>query len=272
MVEPKRKLVSAWLKHILLVVVLIVATLLLLELPQLYFAKADEKLLLESDSSTYTLKAVNTEEISFQEKLGLFQDNGKGCWFGEPEVFKEEALREAENTMAEEIALLLNGLYAPITIALQEELAVSEGFRVRVIYNDQEKRYSWEIGLLVFTIPDLKWVGRVIWDMESNKIFILQMEMLDWESGIIFLDNADGWDKTFTEYYYAEEIDVWEEFDGHVEISGVLLAPIPCWIMENSDLMQELAGLYDKLFGMYGILSQPFYHRNREWKSEITSN
>lgn len=251
MVEPKRKLVSALLKHILLVVVLIAATLLLLELPQLYFAKADEKLLLESDSSTYTLKAVNTEEISFQEKLGLFQDNGKGCWFGEPEVFRKEALREAENTMAEEIDLLLNGLYAPITIALQEELAVSEGFRVRVIYSDQDKRFSWEIGLLAFTIPDLEWGGMVIWDMESNKIFVLQMEMLDWESGSIFFDIADGWDAAFTEYYYEEGIDAWEDFEGYVEKSGVMLAPVSGWIMESSDLRQELMDLYDKLFGMY---------------------
>lgn len=105
--------------------------------------------------------------------------------------------------------------------------------------------------------------GMVIWDMESNKIFVLQMVMLDWGSDAILFDTADGWDKAFTEYYYAEGIDVWEDFDGHVENSGVMLAPIPYWIMANSDLMQELAGLYDKLFVMYG--SDPGEMQERDY-------
>lgn len=250
--NKRKENTSAFIKTFFIIFGLIGATILLLQVPSMYFEKADKQLLSEQGRSEYVLKPVIAEKISIEEKLDVFRDNVKEYWFGEPEIWKDDTLHAMEKTLADELDLLLNGLYAPITIALREEMASSEGFQVRIIYEGKEdKRYSWEIGLLYFDIPDISWGGVIIFDVESSQIFVLEMNCSVWESDNVFGDKADfdDWIASYEAYY--RDIDVWENFDGVCDKTHVALAAISFENMLSSGVLPELINLYDKLSGRY---------------------
>lgn len=247
MKKYKENAVLVFMKPFLIILCLVSATLLLVQLPALYFEKADAQLLMEQGQSEYMLKSVLTEKIFFEEKLDVFLNSGKGCWFGEPEVWDEETDRVMEKALADEMELLLNGLYAPITIALREEVASSVGCQVRIIYTEEDRTYSWEMGMLTFDISEIGWRGMLVFDVESNKIFLLRMEclMCQPDNGFIEMDDSGSWIEGFEAYY--DGVKVWHKFEGICDQTYVLLEPI----MSNDKVMEELGALYDKLCGVY---------------------
>lgn len=247
MKKYKENAVLVFMKPVLIILCLLGATLLLLQLPGFYFENADAQLLMEQGQSEYMLKSVVTEKISFEEKLDFFLDGGKGCWFGEPELWEEDTLRTMEKVLADEMELLLNGLYAPVTIALREEVASSEGGQVRIIYTEEDRTNSWEMGMLVFDIPEIGWKGMLVFDVESNKIFLLLMECLMWQTdnGFMEMDDSRSWIEGFEAYY--DGVEFWHKFEGICNQTHVLVQPI----MSNDEVMQELGAWYDKLCGVY---------------------
>lgn len=238
-------------KYILLFVALCGTTLLLLKLPELYFRREDKRLLTESGQSVYELKTVSQDMILFSEKLELFI-NSKEYMLNKEIVLQGEKLIAAEKRVAEEINALLSGSYAPVTQALAEGEANSLGFSVGVIYTEKDKTYTWDIGVLSFETSSPHRGGSAIYDMDTGKIFLLNMQMFDETDGEIaeMLSSKEFWEKDYrlsAEEYYEDIYIPWKEaaFEvGHY----VYIAPMSWMEIEDSALVYELAVLCDKLF------------------------
>ena len=244
-------MVKKALKYLLLFTVLWSATLLLLEVPEIYFRIQEERLLTERGQSVYELKTVSKEMLLFSEKLELFK-NGKGYMLDKEVVFQEEMLTKAEIQVAEEIDVLLNGIYEPVTKALTAGEADSQGVSIGVIYTEKDKTYTWDIGVFVFETYSPHWGGIVFYDMDTGKLFYLNMEIREEKEGEFAekLSSQEFWEKDWQPYVeeYYEGISIpWKE--AAFEIGPyVFIAPMSWLEWESSTMVSELSMLCQKLF------------------------
>ena len=244
-------MVKKSIKYILLFMALCGTTLLLLKLPELYFRREDKRLFTERGQSVYELKTVSQDMILFSEKLEFFI-NSKDYMMGKEAVLQGEALTAAQKQVAEEINTLLSGSYAPVTQALTEGEADSQGFSVGVIYTVKDKTYTWDIGVLGFEMPSPSCSGMVIYDIDTGKLFLLNMEMHEETNGEMtkMLSSKEFWEKDYrfsAEEYYEDIRIPWKEaaFEvGHY----VYIAPMSWMEIESSALLYELSVLCAKLF------------------------
>ncbi len=262
------------LKHGIVFALLMCATLLLLELPNLYYKKADSELLLEQGMSIYQLKSVNKNYILFSDKLKLFQNEYVNYALGEFAEFTEAEATKAEERLAGEMQMILGEPYEGITKALDKGEFVSIGGLIPVMDYSEEQVRMWDIGILVFTSEEKNRRGVTIYDEESGKIFWLYCEApADWQDATwgsdsgqkeeaVQADTLYGVD--FTEKYKEEHIRdsylekvkayydgvevVWEE---NVLSFGeyVCITPLTERELERSTLLWEIS-MYLETYGI----------------------
>ncbi len=257
------------LKHLVLFALLLCATMLLLELPALYYKKADGELLLERGTSSYQLKSVNQNYILFAEKLKIFQDIYGNYALGEFSQFTEEEVLRAEATLAGEIIALLGEDYKKVSDALERGEMESKGMCIPVMDYSQKQVKMWDMGVLVFSCKEKNWEGIAVYDEESGKLFWLACEVpgifkqeMVWsstEKGSAI--NDEGYmeeeisHKTQTEESYMERIKayydgvgvVWEECDVYWGES-VYITPLTIKEVERSSVLWDMQYFFNNIY------------------------
>lgn len=240
-------------RHLFLFVLLLCATLLLLQLPALYYQKEDSELLLEKEESKYQLKSVERNFVLFSEKIKLFQEEYYDFALGEYQTFTEAEVIHAEESVAKELQEMFGEDLDPVIRKLEESSLDSKGFRISVMDYTKESVRVWDVGVLNFRDETYKWEGLCIYDVDSGKLFMVSCVVPGaW-------DNIDVIEKP---YYYHTELDnsymerIINYYDG-VEVNWeeclpsfgdeIFVAPFTAWELERSALLGELAGIWDKI-------------------------
>ncbi len=240
-------------RHLFLFVLLMCATLLLLQLPALYYKKEDSELLLEKEESEYQLKSVDRNFVLFSEKMKLFQEESYDFALGEYHVFTEAEVIHAEESIAKELKEMFDVDLDPVIRKLEESSMESRGFQISVMDYAKESVRMWDVGLLMFREAEYGWEGVCIYDVDSGKLFLVSCEVPGaW-------DNIDRIGET---YYYESEISnsymerVINYYDS-VEVNWedcmhsfgdeIFVAPFTDWELERSSLLVELEGIYQKI-------------------------
>ncbi len=227
-------------KKLLLFGTLLVMTLLLLEIPQKLFEKADAKLLEERGESVYELKKVEKDMLLFSEKLQLLVNDSNITDIQYSEVFDKDEIMLEEVALADEIELLLDNRHLGITNALRNGKLESRGFAIEISCNIEKKQYTWKMGTLLFWGEMLD--GLIIYDLESKKIFLLRVfdEALRGET-----DMENVWSGA-VEYYKGLDVQ-WAEATvwGGVDI---VIFPADVEKFSNSILSQYLEMGYNRLY------------------------
>lgn len=227
-------------KKLLLFGILLVMTLLLLEIPQKLFEKADAKLLEERGESVYELKKVENDMLLFSEKLQLFVNDSAITDIQYSEAFDKDEIMLEEVALADEIDLLLDDEYQGFTNALRNGKLESKGFVMEVCCNIEKTEYTWKMGTLFFDGESL--YGKLIYDFESKKIFYLNL----FDGALMGNKNMENMWSSTMEYYKGFDVQ-WAEatvqFDSEVEI-------FPTDILRFSDsiLWWYLVMGYDKFY------------------------
>lgn len=239
--------------HIFLFVLLICATFLLLQLPALYYQKADSELLLEKEESKYQLKSVDRNFVLFSEKMKLFQNEYYDFALGEYHVFTEAEVIHAEECIAKELKEMFDVDLDPVIRKLEASSMESRGFQISVMDYTKESVRMWDVGVLTFREEEYKWEGACIYDVDSGKLFLVSCAVPGaW-------DNIDRIEKPF---YYNSELDnsymerIIHYYDG-VEVNWeeclpyfgdeIFVAPFTDWELERSALLGELTVIWDKI-------------------------
>ncbi len=183
------------LKHLVLFALLMCATLLLLEVPALYYKKADGELLQEKGSATYQLKSVNKNFILFSEKVKLFQSAYANFALGDFTELTEAEIIEAEEQLVEELTEMFGEYYEPVISKLEQGEFDTWGLAVPVMDYSDEQVQMWDIGVLLLSNGEGGWECVVIYDGDSGKIFVLSC------------NTPGGWKDT------VEEVPVFEKYN-----------------------------------------------------------
>ena len=131
--KNNRDYIYTLLKQLLLFALLMSATLLLLELPALFYKQADSELLLEQGMASYQLKSVNKNYILFSEKIKIFENSYVEYALGDIGVLTEAEVTEAETILAREMTELFGENYEPVTEALNRGEFESRGVVIPVM-------------------------------------------------------------------------------------------------------------------------------------------
>ena len=245
-------------KKILLFGILLAMTLLLLEIPQKLFEKADAKLLEERGEAVYELKKVEKDMLLFSEKLQLLVNDSAITDVRYTEEFDSDEIMLEEVALADEIELLLDNRHLGITDALRNGKLESRGFAIEISCNIEKKQYTWKMGTLFFAGEMVD--GLIIYDMESKKIFFLRLfdEALRGES-----DMENIWSGA-VEYYKGLDVQ-WAEATvwGGVDIE---IFPADIERFSNSILFQYFVMGYDWLYAEDAVeieipVEQYFYNQ-----------
>lgn len=173
-----RDYIYTLLKQLLLFALLMSATLLLLELPALFYKQADSELLLEQGMASYQLKSVNKNYILFSEKIKIFENSYVEYALGDIEVLTEAEVTEAETILASEMTELFGENYEPVTEALNRGEFESRGVVIPVMDYSKEQVQMWDIGILVFVCHERNWTGYTLYDYDSGKIIFLNCDAI----------------------------------------------------------------------------------------------
>ena len=259
-------------KHLIVAALLLCATLLLLELPALYYKKADSELLLEQGMSTYQLKSVNQNYILFSEKLKIFRDAYGNYALGDFTRFTEEEVRTAEALLAGEITALLGEDYGAVSKALERGEMESRGMCIPMMDYSEEQVKMWDIGVLEFTCDEKNWGGVAVYDGDSGKLFLFSCEVPGvwkedteeerqyWEELPITpfegyaeedvpqkIQAEDSYMERVKAYYDGVEVD-WEESSVYFG-EEVFVAPFTMEELDRSSLLWEIQYYFEKMYG-----------------------
>ena len=227
-------------KKILLFGILLAMTLLLLEIPQKLFEKADAKLLEERGEAVYELKKVEKDMLLFSEKLQLLVNDSAITDVRYTEEFDSDEIMLEEVALADEIELLLDNRHLGITNALRNGKLESKGFVMEINCNIKNTEYTWELGTLCFVGEMLD--GLILYDWESKKIFLLRLfdEALRGEA-----DMENVWSGV-VEYYKGLDVQ-WAEATVCVDVD-IEIFPVDVEKFSNSILSQYLEMGYNRLY------------------------
>lgn len=252
--EKKMDYVVAAAKNVLLFGLLFAITLLLLALPQKLYEKSDVKLLKETGTSTYELKAVENDMLLLSEKLKMFVDGEPIREFIGPEAFRADEIILEEIALADEIDIMLDEQYKFVTDELREGWMESKGFAAEIHCEIEGTEHVWSIGMLVF---EGKTSGSVIYDFESKKIFCLSMYNLGEMYGY-----AEKLQRGESVMKYYEGLDVqWAEATVWLE-PEVEIFPAHREKFENGILSWYLSEAFWRLFEKQGIQEISFSEQN----------
>lgn len=241
-------------KHLILFVLLICATLLLLQLPALYYRKADSELLLEKGESVYQLKSVDRNFILFSEKMKLFQNENYDFALGELQEFSEADVTQAEELVAGELEAMFDVDMDPVIRKLEESSLYSWGFQISVMDYTRESVRMWDVGILAFTEEEYGWEGICVYDVDSGKLFLVNCNTPGAWGNIQKIEkehiyNAEIVTEPHMEriknYYDGVEVN-WKECD-LVFGDEVFVAPFTTRELDRSSLLHELWSIFEKI-------------------------
>ncbi len=250
--------------RLLLFAVLFGLTLLVMEIPGWYYQNADRKLAKQQQTDFYDLKTVNKDMILFSDKVKVFglgkeiADWKYGVRILDAEMFSEQELDAGFQTIASELLMLYKEQFEDYAKYLSRSETERSGMRATVFYEDQNKTYSWDVGLL--TIGDEMQNGFFLYDMESGKLFVADIyalgsikaeEELFMAIESYYREFSVAWDREGT--YYGNDIyDVAPEYYGEKETDRecfyLHLSPFSEQTIANSWLMEGIFLRYSTLY------------------------
>lgn len=174
--------------------VLIILTLLLLELPRRYYKMEGERRLNEVHMQSYSVNEIG-EDMTIEQKIRVLEmEDGIVSDAAEWEMTELEK-SERKNALIEEIRQMLG--YSDVAAIITEILLPEvEGrwFTMQVIHVQDEKIYSYDVGGAVFADDAGVMDGVIIFDMETGKIFLMEIfsdALLDADLAFSYIDEKE---------------------------------------------------------------------------------
>lgn len=232
-------------KLVIIFPLLLIATLLLLELPRLYYAYWDEALLKESGNSQYeTTEVKNMDELlQKMEAFTTYSTTSSASDIGYTEAFTSETLvNEIENLTAE-IYQLTGGMYATVLKEMKDGQVEAQGMIAQFICFTEEQ-YVWDIGFLEFSLPKLGVNGQIIYDGDTYKIFSMELVC---EADFYDMADVEIAEKVVLQYYEGM---ILHEITLIRDEHYLLVSPFSLDEIDNSELFQELYDLRNYYWGV----------------------
>lgn len=227
------------LKIFLVFVFLLGITLLLLEIPKQYYTYYDQKLFSERGLSKYETASVKNIH-SFQSKLYSFisyNPDSSTNGIGYTKELTQHETDEIFKKMIREFETMTDGTPEKLIDAMKDSSTKTQCFTAQIFQLVQNEQFIWEVGNLVFSLPQLDVQGRIIYDTDSYKIIMFYLFChAEFDDDLFIIKQID---ETSVLDYYA---DVSKEIYFLQEPECSIIFPFSVHIeyLEYNSLLKEL--------------------------------
>lgn len=239
-------------KNALVLVLLLLVTFALLEIPKKYYQNEDQELFSQVKTVEYSVNDME-EQMNLKQKLETFSVHGNICVTEPDPSYTQEELRTiASKLNAEGFEMLFWPWNNMLSTLLESDNGIRHGFEVQILRVIDNQIYSFQMGVIHCERKDYSGNSSdcmIIFDVQNNKILALEL--------FGYYPDEEVWKIIENEEYYQSFLELIKEYYKEAELTEKELmldfekrylrfVPISSEDSFNETFMKEIEELADK--------------------------